>query len=120
MGLVYHANYLVWLEVARTDLIRNHGITYAELERQGYGLAVAELTVRYKTAARYDDDIIVNVTLTEARSRSLRFEYEVIRAADNVVLATAYTALVSIDPKSGRPAALPAPIQALLGKVRAT
>jgi len=76
-------------------------------------LAVAEATIRYKAPARYDDEIVITARLQEVRSRSLRIEYDVTRAADNTVLATAYTALVSIDPKSGKPVALPPQIQAL-------
>ena len=107
MGVVYHANYLVWLEVARTDMIRARGLTYADLEREGFGLAVAEVSIRYLAPARYDDEIDVVATLRDVRSRSLRIEYEVKRAADGTLLATAYTALVSIDPGTGRPVALP-------------
>jgi acyl-CoA thioester hydrolase len=119
MGVVYHSNYLVWLEVARTDLIREYGITYAELERDGYGLAVAEASIRYRAPARYDDEVVVTAVVTEVRSRSLRFEYEVTRAADSTLLATAYTALVSVDPATGRPVALPARIQELFTVERA-
>lgn len=113
MGVVYHSNYLIWLEVARTDLIRAHGITYKDLERSGYGLAVAEVTIRYKAPARYDDEVQVTARVSEVRSRSLRLEYEVVRAGDKTVLATAYTALVSVDPATGKPVALPPQIQAL-------
>jgi acyl-CoA thioester hydrolase len=113
MGVVYHANYLVWLEVARTDLIRSQGITYAELERRGYALAVAELTIRYRAPARYDDEVIVTANLREVRSRSLRIDYEVTRVSDQTLLATAYTALVSIDTQTEKPVALPPEIRAL-------
>lgn len=113
LGVVYHANYLVWLEVARTDAIRAYGMTYADIEREGYALAVAEATVRYLAPARYDDEIRIDTRITAVRSRSMRFEYDVVRAADHVVLATAYTALVSIDPSTGRPTALPPRIKAL-------
>jgi acyl-CoA thioester hydrolase len=113
MGVVYHSNYLVWLEVARTDMIRAHGISYSDLERQGFGLAVAELSIRYRAPARYDDEIMVLARLTEVRSRSLRFEYDVVRLPDETLLATAATALVSVDTESGKPVALPAEILAL-------
>jgi acyl-CoA thioester hydrolase len=113
MGVVYHANYLVWLEVARTELIREHGITYADMERQGYALVVAEVAIRYLAAARYDDEVIVTATLRDVRSRSLRIDYEVKRAADARLLATAFTALVSVDIKTEKPVALPAGIREL-------
>ncbi len=114
LGVVYHSNYLVWLEVARTDLIRQYGVSYADLEREGFALAVAEATVRYLAPARYDDEVHVRTTVTEVRSRSLRFEYELVRESDGVRLATAYTALVSVDPRTGRPAALPPRVKELL------
>lgn len=116
MGVVYHANYLVWLEVARTDLLRAQGLTYAELERQGYGLTVAEVGIRYRAPARYDDDVMIKATVADVRSRSLRIEYEVTRESDATILATAYTALVSIDPPSGKPVALPPSVQAILAQ----
>jgi acyl-CoA thioester hydrolase len=112
MGVVYHANYLVWMEVARTDLVRARGITYAEMERRGYALAVAELSIRYRAPAHYGDDVIVTATLRELRSRSLRIDYEITRA-DGLALATAYTALVSIDTNTEKPVALPQDIRAL-------
>lgn len=114
LGVVYHSNYLIWLEVARTDLIRAYGISYADLEREGFALAVAEATVRYLAPARYDDEVQVTATISEVRSRSIRFEYELVRASDGVRLATAYTALVSIDPQTGRPTALPPRVKEML------
>jgi acyl-CoA thioester hydrolase len=119
MGVVYHANYLVWLEVARTDMIRAHGIAYSELERQGYALTVAEVQIRYRASAKYDDEIAVTATLVDVGSRSLKIEYEVARASDRAVLATAYTALVSIDTKTGKPTALPPQIVELFEGARA-
>ena len=55
MGVVYHANYLIWFDRARTELMRETGLTYKELEQQGVYLAVSEVRVRYRAAARYDD-----------------------------------------------------------------
>lgn len=106
MGVVYHANYLIWLEVARTDLIRTSGVSYAELERQGIALVVAEANIRFRASARYDDEVAVTATLRELRSRSLVIDYDVVRAADNTLLATAWTALVSVDTATARPVAL--------------
>jgi acyl-CoA thioester hydrolase len=114
MGVVYHSNYLVWMEVARTDLIRAMGVPYAQLERDGIALAVAEANVRYRAPARYDDEVSVTATLREVRSRSLLIDYEMKRPADNTVLATAYTALVSIDTTTERPVAFPAALRARL------
>jgi len=112
MGVVYHTNYLVWCEVGRTDFIRARGMSYAEMERSGVGLAVSELTARYHGAARYDDVVRVRTTLAEIRSRSITFDYLITDAATGRRLVTARTALVSID-RDGRPTALPASVRSL-------
>src|SRR5688500_20330836 len=74
MGVVYHAEYLVWCEVGRTDYIRALGLPYAELERRGTALAVAEASIRYHAPARYDDLIHVETRLVDVRSRAITFE----------------------------------------------
>jgi acyl-CoA thioester hydrolase len=112
MGVVYHTNYLIWCEVGRTDFIRARGMSYADMERAGVGLAVSELNCRFHSAARYDDLIRVRTTLAEVRSRGIKFDYLITRVADNHRLVTARTALVSID-STGRPIALPADVRAL-------
>jgi acyl-CoA thioester hydrolase len=106
MGVVYHTNYLVWCEIGRTDFIRTSGLTYAELERRGILLAVAEAEIRYHAAARYDDLVQVNTTLAAVRSRAVTFEYLIANADTGERLASARTALVSLD-RHGRPTALP-------------
>jgi acyl-CoA thioester hydrolase len=112
MGVVYHTNYLVWCEVGRTDFIRSRGMSYADVERAGVGLAVSELSARFHSAARYDEMIRVRTTLAEVRSRSITFDYLITRAETGERLVTARTALVSID-RSGRLVALPASVRAL-------
>ena len=112
MGVVYHTNYLVWCEVGRTDFIRARGMSYAEMERAGVGLAVSELSARFHSGARYDDLVRVRTTLAEIRSRGLTFDYVITRVETGQRLVTARTALVSID-ASGRPVALPAAVRRL-------
>lgn len=112
MGVVYHTNYLIWCEVGRTDFIRARGMSYADIERAGIGLAVSDLSARFHGAARYDDLIRVRTTLAEIRSRSITFDYLITRAETGDRLVTARTALVSIDP-TGRPVALPPSVRAL-------
>lgn len=112
MGVVYHANYLVWCELGRTDLIRQLGMTYAEMERSGILLAVADLSIRYHAAARYEDLIRVRTTLTELRSRLIAFEYLISNAETAQRLATAQTRLVSLD-RLGHPVAMPEQIRKL-------
>ena len=112
MGVVYHTNYLIWCEVGRTDFIRARGMSYADIERAGIGLAVSELSARFHGAARYDDLIRVRTTLADVRSRSITFDYVITRVETGDKLVTARTALVSIDPQ-GRLVALPAAVRAL-------
>jgi acyl-CoA thioester hydrolase len=97
MGFVYHANYLVWCEIGRTELMRELGYAYADIERAGIRLAVADLAIRYAQAARYDDAIRIITRVEAAQSRTITFAYEVAREPDNTVLATATTRLIAID-----------------------
>lgn len=107
MGVVYHTNYLVWCEIGRTELIRAlSGMSYATLEAEGVALAVADLSIRYHGAAKYDNLIRVKTTLTDARSRSVTFEYLISNAETGERLASARTVLVSLDPR-GRPVVMP-------------
>ena len=117
MGVVYHANYLVWCEVGRTDFIRTGGMTYRQMEEAGVGLAVAEATVRYHAPARYDDLIRVETTLSDVRSRSVTFDYVVTRADDATRLVSASTRLVSVD-RDGRTVALPLELRTMLERAR--
>lgn len=117
MGVAYHANYLVWCEVGRTDLIRQLGMSYAEMERRGALLAVADVQLRYHASARYDDLVRIVTRLTGVRSRMVTFAYELIRVrddgSDGERLATASTTLVAID-REGKPMSLPSDIRQLL------
>ena len=113
MGVVYHSHYLVWCEMGRTDYIRALGKTYAELEREGTGLAVADASIRYHAPARYDDRIRVETTLDSVRSRAITFDYVITNADTGDRLVSARTTLVSID-DAGRPVALPPATRDLL------
>jgi acyl-CoA thioester hydrolase len=108
MGVVYHANYLPWCELGRTELMRELGHSYAELEKSGIKLAVAEAALRYGQAARYDDDIVVVTRLVAAKSRTVTFDYQVFRedTAGSMLLCTASTKLIAID-EHGAPCRLP-------------
>ena len=113
MGVVYHAEYLVWCEVGRTDFIRGLGLPYSELEKRGTQLAVAEATIRYHAPARYDNLVRVETRLTEVRSRAITFDYVIRNAESGERLATARTLLVSLEP-SGKPVPMPAEVRALM------
>ena len=77
MGVVYHARYLVWLDVARCEHLRRTGLSYAELEAAGLRLAVSELGIRYRRPARYDDVVRVRCWVRELGSRKIVFGYAV-------------------------------------------
>jgi acyl-CoA thioester hydrolase len=77
MGIVYHANYLAWFEVGRTELLRGHGIPYRELEDAGYRLPVLEVQARYHRPALYDDIVTVISRMAELPTVRLRIDYEI-------------------------------------------
>jgi acyl-CoA thioester hydrolase len=107
MGVVYHAEYLVWCDTGRTELIRELGVSYAELEREGLFLAVTDASLRYHAAARYDDMIRVETWIDRVQSRTVRFAYEILRDTEpRVRLATASTRLVALD-RDARPRTFP-------------
>jgi len=116
MGVVYHANYLVWCEIGRTDLIRRLGTSYADLEREGVGLAVIDASVRYHFAARYDDLIRVRTLITDVRSRTVTFDYTIENEA-GTRLASARTTLASIN-RDGKLVALPGEMRRLMEDAR--
>jgi acyl-CoA thioester hydrolase len=117
MGVVYHANYLAWCDIGRTDLIRSlGGISYAQLERQGIALAVVEAHLRYIRPARYDDMIQIATRVTEVRSRVVRFDYD-ISVIDGGPVATGYTTLVAMTPE-GRGSCIPEQLRQQLEAVR--
>lgn len=113
MGVVYHANYLVWCEIGRTDFIRALGRPYAQLEAEGVRLAVAEASLRFHAGATYDDPIRVRTRLTAVRSRAIAFTYRIERADREQLLVTAQTTLMCMG-EDGRTRALPQELRHLL------
>jgi acyl-CoA thioester hydrolase len=110
MGVVYYANYLVWFEVARADLLRSLGWSYREMEIAGISLPVIEAQCQYLRPARYDDEIEVK---TEGRMLSpvrMEFQYQVIRKDDQTLAAEGRTVHAALDP-SGKPCRLPARVR---------
>src|SRR6201991_3442280 len=83
MGVVYHANYLVWFEVGRVEFVRQLGLDYKSMEvEEGCGIAVVEATARYRAPARYDDELVLQTRLVAARGAVIRFGYRILRAVD--------------------------------------
>ena len=91
MGVVYHANYLVWFEVGRVEFIRETGLDYATMEREGALIAVVEASARYKVPARYDEELLIRTTLAGFRGPIVRFRYAIVRASDEVLLCEGET-----------------------------
>jgi acyl-CoA thioester hydrolase len=96
MGVVYHANYLIWFDRARTELMRETGLTYRALEQQGVYLAVSQVKVRYRAPARYDDLLRIRCWVRELVSRRVTFGYAVHHIETDALLATGETALMSL------------------------
>jgi acyl-CoA thioester hydrolase len=112
MGVVYYANYLVWFEVGRTDLLRGTGWTYREMEGAGFSLPVIEAHCDYHQSARYDDELDIETAGSLVSAVRVRFDYRVVRAGDACILASGHTVHASLDP-TGRPRRLPAQVQTI-------
>ena len=104
MGVVHHAVYPVWMELGRSDLLRQMGQGYSDWEAQGIFMAVGELRVRYRAPARYDELVQVRTWVKEAGRRKVVFAYEVVR--DGVCLAEGETVHLAVG-ADGRSRTLP-------------
>lgn len=117
MGVVYHANYLVWMEIGRVEAMRQRGFNYRELEHDaGVALAVVEVHCRYIYPARYDDEITVETELLRAGARLMEFGYAIRSSNAGCLLATGTTKHVWVG-KDMRPARLPEQYQGVLEAV---
>ena len=106
MGVVYYANYLVWFEVARADLLRSLGWSYREMEADGIILPVIEAHCEYQRPARYDDEIEVRTDGVMLSPVRMKFNYSILRRVDESVTASGYTVHAAVSP-DGRPRRLP-------------
>ncbi len=98
MGVVYYANYLVWFEVGRVELLRGLGFEYKQMETEDdCMIPVVEANCRYKLPARYDDELIISTEVAHVRTSVLKFRYRVLRAADSSLLAEGETIHVVTD-----------------------
>ncbi len=105
MGVVHHAVYPVWFEVARTRLCATSGVAYPEIERRGYYLLVTGLQVEYRRSARYGEDVAVRCWLDRFASRGLHFAYEV--HGNGRLLVRGRTEHVWVEAASGKPCRIP-------------
>ena len=116
MGVVYHANYLVWMEVGRVEFFRAAGLRYRDFETgTGLHMAVAEVQMRYLAPARYDDPVIVRTSMTEAHARMLTITYELRHGETGQALAKGYTKHVFLSATTMKPAKLPPAYHAIFG-----
>ncbi|AET68718.1 acyl-CoA thioester hydrolase, YbgC/YbaW family [Desulfosporosinus orientis DSM 765] len=99
MGIVYHANYIVWFEVGRSALFRELNLPYTEFEKQGLGLAVIDANCRYRKPAQYDDEITIVTEIISMSARSITFSYRIIR--EKTLLAEGKTVHVFVN-KEGK------------------
>jgi len=112
MGMVYYANYFVWMEIGRTDFCRECGFSYADLEREEQAfLPVAEADYRYRLPARYDDEIVVSTEIARLNRRLIEFTYRIM--SGEALLAEGRTLHVIMGP-GGKPRSLPDRYLALL------
>jgi acyl-CoA thioester hydrolase len=115
MGVVYYANYLIWMEVGRVELCKARGVNYRDMEiEDGVFLAVAEANCQYRFPARYDDEVVIKTWIEKATSRMVTFAYEMRRAEDDRRLATGHTRHVFVS-RAMRPTHLPQKYHSLFG-----
>ncbi|HKB70614.1 MAG TPA: thioesterase family protein [Thermoanaerobaculia bacterium] len=110
MGIVYHANYIVWFEIGRTEFCRAAGFPYRDMEEQGVLILVTGVDCRFRRAARYDDRVTIRTRMGESGSRGLSFFYEVVVADDGMLLAEGSTRHVFVN-ASNRPITIPPSIR---------
>ncbi len=116
MGVAYHANYLIWMEVARVEFCRSAGFDYREMEETaGVVLAVIEATCRYIHPARFDDEVEIETSVAAANSRMVHFSYEMRRGADDRTLARGETRHLVLNRATTAPARLPARYRPMFG-----
>ncbi|MCC7008917.1 MAG: acyl-CoA thioesterase [Acidobacteria bacterium] len=110
MGVVYHANYFVWFEIGRTDLLRTLGWTYREMEASGVALPVIEASCVYRQPVRYDDEVQIATTGTLTSPARMEFTYELTVSGRSAVAATGRTVHAAVG-ADGRPCRLPSRVR---------
>jgi acyl-CoA thioester hydrolase len=104
MGVAYNSHYLVWFELGRAALMRDTGVPYSEVEKEGYFLPISRFSCRIASPARYDEELVIRARLNEIKSRSITFAYTVER--DGTRLAEGETTHICVG-EDGRPVSMP-------------
>jgi acyl-CoA thioester hydrolase len=112
MGVVYYANYFVWFEVGRTELLRSLGWSYREMEHEGIGLPVIEASCLYHRPARYDDELEIRTKGMLLSAVRMQFDYEIVRNPGGELIVSGRTLHAAVN-GDGRPARLPARVRGL-------
>ena len=107
MQFVYNGKYLEYFEVGRTELLRESGLAYSQLENAGYQLPLIEAGLKYKNPAHYDDVLLVGTSIKELYSAKVHIEYEIIREGDDKLIATGFTTHMFIRTENKKPAKPP-------------
>jgi acyl-CoA thioester hydrolase len=123
MGIVYHANYLVWFEMGRVEFIRQMGMDYRSMESdEGMFIAVVEATARYMASARYDDELMVRTSLAGMRGPVIRFRYKIVRVKDETLLCEGETVHIVVGrdlKRRAMPEKYAAAFRALMERIQA-
>ncbi len=114
MGVAHHSAFLAWMEVARTEYLRSHGVSYRALEEQGYRMPVLSLSIRYFAPARYDDELRLTARLLESNGVRFKFEYKIAREPDGLLLSSCRSEHAVTGP-DGRPKRLPPELLSIIG-----
>jgi acyl-CoA thioester hydrolase len=109
MGVAHNKSYFEWFEIGRTEFCRRKGIPYREIEAQGFYLVVVEAFCKYRKPLRYDQTFIIRVTLREATSKKVVFDYEILTKKDRNLLASGYTVHIATNAR-GEVSPLPTPV----------
>lgn len=114
MGVVHHSVYFHWMEVGRTDYLRNRGLSYAKMEEMGIRMPVTEASAEFMASAKYDDELAVRTSLESCSPISFTFRYEIVRAGDGKLLARGMTRHIATDGRN-RPRRVPKDVFSIIG-----
>jgi acyl-CoA thioester hydrolase len=103
MQFVYNGKYLEYFEVGRTELLRNYGLPYSNIEKDGYQLPLIKAALTYKNPAHYDDVLLIKASLNELYSAKVHIEYEIIREEDSCLIVTGFTTHMFIRTETKKP-----------------
>lgn len=118
MGRAHHMAYVAWFELARTELMRHSGISYADMERRGVLLPVVRLEVDYLKGVEYEDVVDIHTSVADVRSRRVQFDYRVVARKGGVLVAEAMSVLICMN-RDGRPRRLPDDVREILARLQA-